>query len=641
MSPSDPSSIAPLSGFRVSSRNKPRASAPSQCGSDADAVGAEAAALAALSALSASCTNASGLVNQNPLGRYGDSGSCSFDCGFKEQKWSWWADYRPTNTNLLQVVAVCNITAPYTTVFQPTQTWVNTDLPAFGSSLNGNLTTIAQIDAAIVAAHGVETPQQAAQLAAAFSTLASILQNNLSEANRALQNLASYLSSVQSWSGTYLPNYVTSARAYIQTSATKIEEDLIGQIACGADDVRNSFNGMFADVNAKFANMQPGFNDVTAKLTAAVQAGQHVAGVFLVVQSDSTLVSQQLTKAQSYNPISPLRTMHLNMAGNEWSGLVQEANFQLKPGSGGPVAQAQTESIRGPARASSLTFRMPREMALPGICRGALTYWPQLKAALAELRQDPAFHLAVPQDNLVGSPAQILAALATDPGSLLRSTPPADLYAWFLWLTLRVHQAAQAFHLTLRGLPDLFKPAQPADPVAEGALVKEVLMGPTSLIQRAANLTELSNIFAQHLREIEGALKSTQATQETAAAALAEETNGPGPDKPEAGIANLMLAYSRACTATSHADDDRARLRGSAAKVTASAVISNMASAVESLSGAWQATATQFEAIAAVEPAQLGNEDFLRNELELETAAREWGIFAGVTRKFIQGLLLK
>lgn len=642
MSSPDPSSSAPLSGFRVSTHSKPRASAPSQGGGDADAVGAEAAALAALSALSTSCTTASGVVSQNQLGPYGDDGSCDYDCGFKEQKWSWWADYRPTNTNLTQVVAGYNITAPYATAFQPTQTWVTTDLPAFGSSLDGNLTTIAQVDAAIVAAHGVETPQEAAKLAAAFESLATILQNNLSEANRALQNLASYLSWVQGWSGTSLPNYVTSARSYIQTNATNIEEDLLGQIACGANDVRNSFNLMFVDIDAKFATMQPGFNDVTAKLAAAIQAGQRVAGVFLVVQSDSTLVSEQVTQAQSLGPTSPLRTMHLTIAGNEWSGLVQEANFQLQPGSAREAAtKSQAKSTPSPARTSSLTFRMPREMALPGICRGALTYWPQLQAALAELRQDPVLHLAFPQENLVGSPVQLLAALGTDPGSLLRSSPPADLYARFVWLALRVHQSAQTFHLTLLHLPDLFKAGKPDEPAAIGTLVKELLMGPTSLIQRAGDLSELAAVFAQHLREIEGDLESAPAAHKTAAAAPAEETPNPAREEPGTEMANSMLAYRRACTATRHANDDRVRFKTSAAKVTASAVISNMASAIESLSEAWQATATQFETIAACEPAQLENEDFLRNELQLETAAREWGDFARVTQKFIQGLMLK
>lgn len=162
-------------------------------------------------------------------------------------------------------------------------------------------------------------------------------------------------------------------------------------------------------------------------------------------------------------------------------------------------------------------------------------------------------------------------------------------------------------------------------------------MGPTSLIQRAGDLSELAAVFAQHLREIEGGLKSAQ----TAAPAPAEETPNPAREEPGSEMANSMLAYSRACTATRHADDDRVRFRTSAAKVTASVVISNMASAIEALSEAWQTTATQFEAIAAREPAQLGNEDFLRNELQLETAAREWGDFARVTQKFIQGLMLK
>jgi len=642
MQPSDPPTASSPSQFGIASRRKSPSSARQGCGADADAGGAQAAALAALLALSNSCTNASALVNQNQLGPYGDSGSCSYDCGFKDQSWWWKADYRPTNSNLVQVVAANNISGPYTTAFQPTQTWVNTDLPASGNSLTATLAAIAQIDAAIVAAGGNETPAQSSQLAAAFNNLPGILQVNLNQANYALQKLASYLSWVQGGGVGPIQGYVTAAQSYIKTDATKAEENLIGEIACGSGDVTNSFNGMFADVNAKFANMQPGFDAVTAKLAAALQAGDHVAGVFLTLQSDSTLVSEQITQAQSYPPTSGLRTMHLNIAGNEWSDFVQEANFQLQPGSGVHSVSMNDEtdsaSPRSPAPASSLSFRMPRQMALPGICRGALTYWPQMLAALAELRQDPAFRLAFPPANLIGSPAQLRAALATDSAWLLRSTPPADLYAWFVWLTLRVHQAARTFHLTLLHLPDLFKSMPPASPASSGALVGEALIGSTGVIQLAGNLKGLSNIFAQHLHKLGGDLTSAQADYDAAAAALPEQI--PGQRKRGAEISDSMLAYSRACATTHHAQQHHSQFKTSAAKVTALAVIANMTSATQSASVAWQSTMTQFEAIAACEAARLGDEDFLRNELQLETAANEWGAFAGVIQKFIQRVLL-
>jgi hypothetical protein len=322
----------PTSQFTVSDRRTSTLSPHQDCCRVSSGAGAQAAALAALATLAANCGIAADVVNQNPLGRYSDSGSCDYDCGFKEQDWNWWADYRGTNTNLVQAVGSMNITGPYTAAFQPTQTWVNAALPGFSGSLNGSLATINRIDAAIIAAGGVETPEQDAELSAAFANLSSVVQGSLGQANQALQNLAAFLSWEQGHTGV-LQNLVTSSQGYIKTDATNTENNLIGQIACGAGDVQNSFNNMFNDINNKFATMQTCFTTVTSNLLAAIKAGDSVAGVFLILQSDSSVVSEQIVQAQSYPPSSPLRQLHLNISGNEWGNLVQKANAELRPAS--------------------------------------------------------------------------------------------------------------------------------------------------------------------------------------------------------------------------------------------------------------------------------------------------------------------
>ncbi|RON53964.1 hypothetical protein [Pseudomonas frederiksbergensis] len=316
--------------YTVSHRQRLAPSTRQSCCTASDAGGAQANALAAMSALSTSCANAINVVNQNPLGRYSNDGSCSYDCGFKEQDWNWWADYRPTNTNLAQRVGGMDIASPYNAAFQPTQQWLNPDLPNYATQINANLASITQIDAAI-AASGSETPEQSAQLNNAFASLANVLQSNLNEANQALQNLASFLSWEQGPTSNF-PAYVDGCKSYIQQSATTIKNNLIGDIACGSGDVQNTFNAMFADIATKFANMQPGFNDVSAKLQTAFAAGDAVTGVFLVLQSDSQLVSGQIVQAQNYPPASALRTLHLNIAANEWASFVQEANTQFQAG---------------------------------------------------------------------------------------------------------------------------------------------------------------------------------------------------------------------------------------------------------------------------------------------------------------------
>lgn len=297
------------------------------CGAS-DANGAQAAALAALATLASSCNSANVVVSQNPLGKYGWNGSCTYDCGFMEQDWSWWADYRPINASLAQSVDSSNITDAYQTAFAPTQQWLTNALPARSSSITADLTSIGQIDQAIIQSGGEITPQEQAALDAAFNDIAAQLQDNLGAANLALQNLASYLSWVQGHTGDLQSN-VDGSKAYIKSNATAIENDLLGKIACGAGDVQASFNVMFNDVDAKFAAMQPGFSTVTTNLQAAINAGSKVAGVFLVLQSDSKLVSDQASQARQTPPTSPLRKMRLNMAGENWTSFVQEADSQF------------------------------------------------------------------------------------------------------------------------------------------------------------------------------------------------------------------------------------------------------------------------------------------------------------------------
>jgi hypothetical protein len=322
---------APTSQSSVSSRRKTQTSPPSGCCTVADGSGAQTAALAALGVLASACSAANTVVASNPLGAYGNNGSCDFDCGFKEQKWSWSTDYRFINGNLQATVAALNFSSAYGAAFAPTQNWVSTDLLQFGTRLNSTLQDIRQIDQAIIAAGGVVSPAQQNQLTTDFTSLNTIVGNDLAEANTALQSLAGFLSDQAGQSG-QLASLVTSSQSYIKTDATRCENDLIGKIACGSGAVQDSFNSMFTDVATKFATMQTSFNTVTSNFQTALSAGDSVAGVFLVLQSDSTLVSQQLALTQTFAPTDPLRALHLNIAANMWGELVSYATTQLQPG---------------------------------------------------------------------------------------------------------------------------------------------------------------------------------------------------------------------------------------------------------------------------------------------------------------------
>jgi hypothetical protein len=303
-----------------------------------------------------------------------------------------------------------------------------------------------------------------------------------------------------------------------------------------------------------------------------------------------------------------------------------------------------TESALTHSSNSLLSLRMPGEMAVPGICRGALTQWPQLQAALQELSLDPAFRLEFAnsrgssQTQPIGSPAQLQAALTIDPGYLLRPAPPTDLYTWFVWVTLRVYQGARTFNLTLQHLPDLFKAPPGTTPADCGEWVKEVLAGPAGLIARARDISHQAGTFARHLHSIDSDLTAARSEHALAVQSLLPPATTED-SQPTRGHATSMYAYSHAQLTAHESQLPLAHFKLTAAKVTVLSVIDNMTKAIDMLTKSWQSMAAQCEAVAARQGTDLGNLDFLRNELQLDVATNEWAEFASVIQAFIQGTL--
>ncbi|MES2317588.1 MAG: hypothetical protein V4631_08850 [Pseudomonadota bacterium] len=312
--------------FTVSTRRKPAGAPPHGCCNDGS--GAQANALASLAILTASCSAANVVVGNNPLGRYADNGTCTYSC-CNEQYWNWWCDFRNTNANLEKTVTNTDFTAAYANAFVPAQTWVGSALPGLSGTLAENIGTIIQIDAAIRESGG-ETPQQAAQLNTAFLSLANAVQNNQGQMNGATQNIASFLA----WEGGQtgvLATAVTNSKAYITTTATNVENNLIGQISCGSGDVQESFQNMFNDIANKFATMQTGFSSVAANCQAALTACQQVGGQFLPLLADGANIQAEVANALSLPPASIMRLLHLKNAQGEWNQMAQNAGIQLQP----------------------------------------------------------------------------------------------------------------------------------------------------------------------------------------------------------------------------------------------------------------------------------------------------------------------
>jgi|GEM_PF-2726136 len=295
-----------------------------------------------------------------------------------------------------------------------------------------------------------------------------------------------------------------------------------------------------------------------------------------------------------------------------------------------------------PNGASHPTLGVPKEMNITDICRGMQTGWPQLVRAMKKLREDPVFCNFFPLgfasgDGLgIGRPEQLLSALAVDPAYLTKPTPPADVYARSVWLTMRVYEAAQTMSITLKELPGILPTAKDAKAADAGAMVKEVLDSEYGLTGTAANIIKLANDFTKHLEGIGGNLQTAQTDYQEISDLLEKQKPVGESDNIFRSIATHPQALATSDEINQQLDD----LGSAAAKVTAFAVIENMRMAVQSLTTAWQVTKEQFETIARHDPASLGDPSFLQDTLQLDTAAGEWAAFAEVTNGFLKGALV-
>jgi hypothetical protein len=290
---------------------------------------AQSAAIAAFNVLAVWCMQTAGVINQYPVGPYADNGSCTYDCGFMEQKWSWTADYRGVNASLMSLASENNLLSQYTNAFQPTNLWLNTDLAQFTAAFKLYTTDIRAIDTAIIAAGGNATPAQLNSLQNDFNNLAASDAKSLNEVNAGLQSLAQFINSVYP-SGLSMHGSLTNDGTSIQADINKNQNDLIGQISCGDGDVTNSFNNLKAQITGQLTAMDVDCCRVDNSLQAALSAGQSVLGTFLVLQQDCILVNNQITKVESFPPTSLLRILNLNIADALWADLVTYANAQLQ-----------------------------------------------------------------------------------------------------------------------------------------------------------------------------------------------------------------------------------------------------------------------------------------------------------------------
>ena len=282
-------------------------------------------------------------------------------------------------------------------------------------------------------------------------------------------------------------------------------------------------------------------------------------------------------------------------------------------------------------------LRMCKQMNVPEVCRGALTHWPQLMAAVRELnRNDPLLVIRADIDAArLGGPEHLIGALAIDPSFLHRAARPADIYASFIWLTLRVYEQARIVQRTLGSLPALLD-AESGNRAAGGALIREALSGENGLIEGARVLAQRAGQFAEHLRGVSAVLERI-AVQEAVTGNAAESV--PAFASIEGQLSHGMGAYAQARSSERERQQLQAQHRLEAARLTVLSIIDNMSLAAQSLAGAWHITATQFEEVSAREPRELGNIDLLHTDLQHEQASQEWRTFADTISTFVERLL--
>jgi hypothetical protein len=216
----------------------------------------------------------------------------------------------------------------YAAAFAPTTVWLTGSLPISTRQLiQVSFGTIAQIDQAIINS-GAETKQQTLALANAFTSAFATVAGSLAAINHALQSIAIFVQGQSLRIGS-LQNLLASMRTTIDNDINTQAENLENQLHCGQGDVQDQYDAMQNTVDASLVSLGPPLTAVNSQFAAALSAASAVAGVFLNIQAKSQIVTDQITLAQSQPPTSPLRTLHLKIATNQWNDLAGYARAQL------------------------------------------------------------------------------------------------------------------------------------------------------------------------------------------------------------------------------------------------------------------------------------------------------------------------
>ena len=286
------------------------------------------ATFAALTTLEALCSSAAAAVEAAALGPYSDDGSCTYDCGFMEQDWNWKIDFTQQKAaNLVPWIMGSGILAPFSAAYSPTSAWLSS-LSQSGVAILASHDEIVGIDAAIKRAGGVATPAQLQQLGAAFEAIRAEASHSCGQLNAALQQVAGYLAWVQPSLGG-VASSVANLQKEDDAQLATMRDDLISNLACGGGTVTDQFAAAQVCVDAAFATLQPPCLAVDSQSAAAMASADWLPGAEVLLQGDFALFQDDLGKARTEPPATPLRVMYLKLAMQTWNQLVADAQSDL------------------------------------------------------------------------------------------------------------------------------------------------------------------------------------------------------------------------------------------------------------------------------------------------------------------------
>jgi hypothetical protein len=275
----------------------------------------------------------------------------------------------------------------------------------------------------------------------------------------------------------------------------------------------------------------------------------------------------------------------------------------------------------------------PSHLLPPEGCQGAVSGWPQLMSALDAIAADPVavadlqkrFGSAHPVR--FGGPVALAAMFAANPAAMSGGSPPADIYAHFVWLAAKVAATTRTIALTLGGVPAMLETAA-AQSLDGAALAAEVMKG---LVERVDQTKGHIAGLAAQVAGSGDAYRAALARQSAAAQALQQAAA----DAMTAGPRDPIGVGATGRNVAGNAHDAASAYAAASAAASVTAVLANLETALAAMKTGWDAWRS---GLGRLDSASLGKPDYWRNQLAVDRAVSAWAAFALQVRTFLPGL---